>query len=97
MNDSTRRTIRAGIDVILTLLTGLLASLAYPGLPELIDSWTAPGIVTAATVVLGALFLFFSKVRNALEDNGKVPAFLKAPPSPGVAPIPDPYERRRPE
>lgn len=89
-NDSTRRSLRTGIDVILTVLTATIAMLLFPGLPELVDGWTAPGATAAAGVVLGALLLFFTKIRNALEDRGKIPALLKAPASSGADPAPDP-------
>jgi hypothetical protein len=89
-NDSTRRSLRTGIDVILTVLTATIAMLLFPGLPELVDGWTAPGVTAATGVILGALLLFFTKIRNALEDHGKIPALLKAPPSPGADPVPSP-------
>lgn len=93
--DSTRRSLRTGIDAILTVLTALLAVVAYPGLPDLLDSALGrPGATVAIGVVLGALLLFFTKVRNALEDRGKIPALLKAPASPGADPVPDPRDAR---
>lgn len=88
-NDSTRRSLRTGIDAILTVLTATIAMLLFPGLAELVDSWTAAGTTAAAGIVCGALLLFFTKVRNALEDRGKIPALLKAPASSGADPVPD--------
>lgn len=89
MRDSTRRAIRSGIDVVLAVLTAAGAALVFPGVGDLIDSWTSPGSVLAAGVILGALIVFFTKVRNTLEDAGTIPAFLKAPPSPGANPTPN--------
>lgn len=86
--DSTRRALRTGIDVILTVLTATVAAVVFPGLPELVDGWTAPGTMAAVGVVCGALLLFFTKLRNALEDSGRIPALLKAEASDGANPIP---------
>jgi hypothetical protein len=88
--DSTRRSLRTGIDAIMTVLAATIAMLLFPGLAELVDGWTAAGTTAAAGVVLGALLLFFTKIRNALEDKGKIPALLKAPASDGADPAPSP-------
>lgn len=76
MNDSTIRALRTLIDVILAFLVALAATLLFPGLGELLDSWTAPGATAAAGVVVGALTAFFSKLRNVLEDSGKISPVL---------------------
>lgn len=86
--DSTRRALRTGIDAILAVLASFAAVLVFPGLGDAIGV-SSPDMVRAG-VVVGALVLFFTKVRNALEDKGTIPAVLKAPPSPGANPVPDP-------
>ena len=89
MTDSTRRAIRTGIDVTITILGALLAGLAFPGLADVIDGMTTAGATATVGVVLGAALIVVTKVRNALEDAGKLPAILKAPASDGANPVPD--------
>lgn len=79
MTDSTRRTIRTGIDVVLAILASGLIEVLVEGRAD------APRIVG----IVGALTLLFTKLRNAGEDAGLIPAVLKAPPSAGANPVPD--------
>ena len=86
-SDSTRRALRTGIDAILAVLASFAAVLVFPGLGDAIGVGSED--LLRGGVVVGALVLFFTKVRNALEDRGTIPAILKAPASDGANPVPD--------
>lgn len=85
-SDSTRRALRTGIDAILGVLVALAGVVVIPGLDEALG--LTGGELARAGVIVGALVLFFTKLRNALEDRGTIPAVLKAPASDGADPIP---------
>lgn len=82
MKDSTRRALR-------TLLHGLVAAAVV--IPTMAAQLPTPTgrIGEIVGVLLGGCALV-TKVVNVLEDKGWLPAFLKAPPSPGANPVPDP-------
>lgn len=90
MTDSTRRSIRTGIDLLLSVLGALAAMLLVPGFAEVLDGMTAAGATATIGIVVAALAVFLTKLRNALEDRGSIPAVLKAPASDGADPTPDP-------
>ncbi|MFC0622804.1 hypothetical protein [Kribbella deserti] len=75
-NASTRRAIRTGFDVALGTL--LVLTVIVPSLSDFGVSSDDEAKVFALVVAATALV---SKVRNALEDLGVLPAVLKADPS----------------
>lgn len=87
MNDSTRRSLR-------TLAHGLVA--AAVAIPVMLAALpTPPGRIGEIIGVTLGLCAGVTKVVNALEDRGLLPAFLKAPPSAGQHPVPNPRRRHR--
>jgi hypothetical protein len=82
MNDSTRRAIRTVLDVVPAVLAVALVAIPLAGLD--------PETVAKVGALVGAVTVALAKVRNALEDSGAIPALLKAPPSAGADPLPDP-------
>lgn len=86
MTDSTRRAIRGAFDFVPGLVAALLVLVPVIGLEA--------KEVASVTVFLGAVVAACAKLRNALEDAGVIPAILKAPPSPGENPLPDPGPAR---
>lgn len=91
LSDSTRRSIRTGIDQALALATLLLLILPLFGdFLRAVGGDTLTGYVASAGVVMAALVVLFTKVRNLLEDRGIIPALLKATASDGAHPVPDP-------
>ena len=89
MTDSSRRAIRTGIDLALAVLGALAAMLLVPGFAEVLDNMTGAGATATIGIVVAALAMFLTKLRNALEDRGTIPAVLKAPASDGADPVPD--------
>lgn len=85
-SDSTRRALRTGIDALLAVLGATAAVVVVPGLDDALG--LTGGELARAGVIVGALALFLTKLRNALEDRGTIPAILKAPASDGADPIP---------
>jgi len=76
MNDSTRRSLRTlyqGIVALLTIVPVLL-SIVLPLLPPGTDLTVKVGAI-AASVLAGLAVV--TKVINALEDRGLIPAWLK--------------------
>lgn len=82
LTDSTRRSIRGLFDLIPAILAAIAIMVPVLGLPAT--------QVAKIGAFVGALTLALTKLRNALEDAGYIPAVLKAPASDGVDPLPDP-------
>lgn len=84
MNDAPRRGIRSLMWALLALLAGVPATAAAFGLDP---------ATTAKVGAVCALFTgIFTAAINGLEDAGYLPALLKAPPSGGANPVPDPED-----
>lgn len=81
MKDSKRRGLRTALQMLVTILT----TGAGTGLLKLIGFDVSPEIWAAVTAVLLPLV---TTVLNELEDNGTIPAVLKAPASDGEDPLP---------
>lgn len=79
MSDSTRRGLRTAYQALVSLVA-VLPTLA------LLDWGDDTGKAIATMIAWGAVF---TKLINALEDRGVLPAFLKAPASDGAHPVPD--------
>lgn len=79
MSDSTRRALRTAYQFVIALIA-IVPTIALV-LPN--DSPIGADIA----VVLGWLVIV-SKLINSLEDRGAIPAWLKAPNTPAVAPVP---------
>lgn len=78
LNDSWRRGLRTAYQLVVSLVA-VLPTLA------LLDWGDDTGKALATLMVWGAVF---TKLINALEDKGLIPAFLKAPASDGANPVP---------
>jgi hypothetical protein len=89
MKDSSRRSVRTGIDLILGVLASLAAVLAIPGFSERLQEVGLGQALTWFSLTVLALTVFFTKLKNVLEDANKIPAFLKAPASNGANPVPE--------
>jgi hypothetical protein len=89
-SDSTRRSLRTGIDGILGVLAALGAVLLVPGIEDVFVEIGLGGKLSLFGVIVLAFTVFFTKLKNALEDADKIPALLKAPASDGAIPVPDP-------
>lgn len=81
MTDSLRRALRS---VLWLLIAAIAAVPAAVGLLEL-PAEKATGVVAVLTPFVAAV----TKIINALEDSGSIPALLKAPASDGVDPVPN--------
>ena len=79
MNDSTRRGLRTAYQLLISLIA-VLPTLAV------LDWGDDTGKALATLIAWGAVA---TKLINALEDSGSLPAILKAPASDGANPIPD--------
>lgn len=90
MNDSTRRAIRTGFDVVLAVLAGLGAVFLLPGMEEAFKDMGLGGKLGTFSLIVLALTTIVNKVKNALEDSGTIPAVLKAQASDGANPTPNP-------
>lgn len=82
MSDALRRGLRTALWFTLAMagaIPGLAAALNIPAgrVAQIVAIFTFVGSVLTAVI-------------NFAEDKGLVPALLKAPPSPGADPIPDP-------
>lgn len=88
LSDPLRRGVRTAIQVFVSaVIAALYAYLAHvdfsQGIPDL------SSLKAAGAVILGAgLTAVVALVMNTLEDKGAIKAFLKAPASPGAAPVP---------
>lgn len=87
-SDSTRRALRTGLDAVLALVAAVGAALVVPGFGDVLDGMTGAGATATIGGIVAALTVFLTKLRNALEDRGTIPAVLKAPASDGVDPVP---------
>lgn len=80
MKDSTRRALR-------TLAHGVIAGLiAVPVMAAALP--TPDGRIGAIVATVVAICAAVTKVVNALEDAGAIPALFKAPASDGADPVP---------
>lgn len=86
--DSTRRAVRTALDALLALVAAVAAVLVVPGFSDVLDGMTTTGATATVGVIVAAATVFLTKLRNALEDRGTIPAVLKAPASDGVDPVP---------
>lgn len=87
MSDAVRRALRTFVQAWLgSLLTsGVLSATATDGIVDL------SALEKAGVSALAAGFIaLLSWLQNALEDNTRMPALLKAPASEGENPIPEP-------
>lgn len=78
MNDPIRRALR-----------GLLQLGVAETLVQFIEAFLVHLDEAQHVALLGVINLAVTFGQNWLEDNTTVPALLKAPPSPGVNPVPD--------
>lgn len=78
MNDALRRGTRTFLDIA---FVEALLQLAIAFGADFTEAQHAAILVVAP--------FFISSIKNALEDNGAIPALLKAPASDGEHPIPD--------
>lgn len=84
LTDATRRAIR---------VAQVLVVAAAGGIPTLAAAFDVPaGRVAQIVAVFSFLGVLLVAARNHLEDNTSFPAVLKAPPSSGENPVPDPEE-----
>jgi len=86
MPDSLRRAIRTFVQAFLgsIITSGILSAVEETGVVD----WSALKKV-AVSAAAAAIIALFTWAQNALEDHTPMPALLKAPPSPGVNPVPD--------
>lgn len=84
MSDALRRAVRTFVQAFLgSLLTsGILSSFETAGVVD----WAALKKV-AISAAAGAIIALLTFVQNALEDNGTIPAVLKATASSGANPV----------
>lgn len=88
MTDSTRRALRTAYQFVVALVA--IVPLVLAALPEGIRSGQLGGEELAAILgVVIACHAFATKLINALEDAGRIPAWLKAPASDGAKPVPN--------
>lgn len=84
MTDAVRRSLR-------TLIW--LCAAAVPAVPGLAAAFSLDAVLVGKIV---AAFTFAGVIAtgivNGLEDRGTIPALLKAPPSAGANPVPDPAD-----
>jgi hypothetical protein len=78
MSDSTRRAARTVYQLVISLIA------VIPVLAGLGVAWEPAARVIAALIGFGAIA---TKLINALEDKGLIPAWLKAPASDGANPV----------
>lgn len=86
MPDALRRAVRTFVQTLVgTLITsGVLSAAQETGVVD----WSALKKV-GVSALAAAIVAVLTWAQNALEDTTTVPALLKAPPSPGVNPVPD--------
>lgn len=88
LSDSTRRALRTAYGFVVALL-GIIPTILLL-LPDSVRSGTLGGQdLSAILTTIVVWHTFSTKLINALEDAGKIPAWLKAPASDGVNPVPD--------
>ena len=86
MSDAIRRAVRTFLQSFIGVLvsTGILSAIGESGVVD----WS--GLKKAGLSALGAgVVALLTFIQNALEDEGAVPAILKAPASEGVHPVPE--------
>lgn len=93
MRDSTRRTIRTGIDLILGVAVSLAGVLALPGVTDAIKELGFGRQLATFGLILFIVTGFITKLKNYFEDKGTIPALLKAPANSGVNPVPEQGEK----
>lgn len=84
LSDPPRRGLRTLLQAVLALAAAVPASAAALGLSAA-DTARVGAICAIATAVVSVLV-------NALEDANAIPALLKAVPSSGASPVPDPVD-----
>lgn len=94
MRDSTRRAGRTGLDLIIGTLTALGAIFLIPGIDEQMEQLGLAQVFMVFGLIVLVLTVFFTKLKNALEDKGSIPALGKAPASDGADPVPNKSEGR---
>lgn len=88
MSDSTRRSLRTAMDLVLGVLGSLAVVAVVPGFSDFMaDHGWGSALATFGMVVL-VLTSVVTKFKNYLEDTTNFPAVLKAPPSSGENPQP---------
>lgn len=88
MSDAVRRAIRTFLQAFVGVLvsSGVLSAVGEAGVVD----WSALKKVGLSALGAGVVALF-TFIQNALEDEGSVPALLKAPASSGANPV-DPFD-----
>ena len=89
MSDAVRRAIRTYIDAWAGTFLGLWAMSGLGGDDYMagVSDLAVIGKITFAAAI-AAIPALVSFIKNALEDNGAIPALLKAPASDGENPTP---------
>lgn len=88
MSDALRRAVRTFIQAFVgsIITSGILSTASETGVVD----WSAAKKV-GVSALAGGVVAILTWAQNFLEDNTSVvPALLKAPPSGGVNPVPDP-------
>lgn len=96
-SDSTRRGFRTFLDSAITVLVSLTAVLAIPGINDQFEKLGLGQALSLFALFVVIFLTFFTKLKNALEDKGTIPALFKAPASEGVNPVPDADDEEYPE
>ena len=87
MSDALRRAARTFIQSFIGVFLSLLVTPnVLPGVVPGTDALKSAALAGVWSGVVAVL----SWLQNALEDNTSFPAVMKAPPSSGVNPVPDP-------
>lgn len=86
MSDALRRALRTFLWAFLgsIITNGVLSTIQTEGIVD----WSVLRKAAVSAAAAGVIALL-TWIVNALEDNGVVPALLKAPPSPGANPVPN--------
>lgn len=94
MSDPIRRALRTALQTFVAAF-----SISLLGFINDVQAWASdkgafPAVDTLGKALMASLVAAVAGLVsfgvNALEDNTPMPALLKAPPSPGVNPVPDP-------
>lgn len=89
MRDSTRRSLRTAMDLILGVLLSLGAIFLIPGINDQINDLGLGKAFAVFGMIVLILTTVVTKFKNYLEDGDKIPALLKAPASDGANPVPN--------
>jgi hypothetical protein len=88
MNDSTRRAIRSGLDLVLGVLVALGAVFLLPNINEQMNDLGLGKAFSIFGLIVLVATTIITKLKNYLEDEKNFPALLKAPASYGQNPVP---------